>query len=180
MPVYIALLRGINVGQKKVNMNDLKALLSAHGLTDIVTYIQSGNVLFNYRKTTAPKLEEKLSTLITDHYGFEVPVMIRTPDELVAALDHNPFLKDEQIDVAKLHLTFLAAVPEPEHLAKIRTYHYPPDQFHIQDKDVYLHCPDGYGNTKLSNTFFEQKLKVAATTRNLKTVRELIRLAGSV
>lgn len=180
MPVYIALLRGINVGQKKVNMNDLKALLSAHGLSDIVTYIQSGNVLFNHRKMAAPKLEEKLSTLITDHYGFEVPVIVRTPDELVAALERNPFLKDKQIDTTRLHLTFLATAPGTEYLTKIQTYHYPPDQFHILDKNVYLHCPDGYGNTKLSNTFFEQKLKMAATTRNLKTVRELIRLADSV
>ena len=82
----------------------------------------------------------------------------------------------KDIDTERLHITFLAHEPEKENITKANTYNYEPDRFIISGREVYVYCPNGYGNTKINNTFFENKLKVQATTRNLKTVRELIKM----
>ncbi len=97
-----------------------------------------------------------------------------------SVVDTNPFVKMKGIDLDKLHVTFLSEVPTNENLEKIKTYQYKPDEFIINGREVYLSCPNGYGNTKLSNTFFENKLKVIATTRNWRTVNELLRMGKSL
>ena len=94
------------------------------------------------------------------------------------AVTNNPFIGQDGIDIEKLHITFLASVPDTASLEKISQYDYPPDKFIILQKEVYLYCPGGYGNTKLSNTFFENKLKTTATTRNWKTVNTLAELGS--
>jgi uncharacterized protein (DUF1697 family) len=93
------------------------------------------------------------------------------------AISVNPFLKQSKIDIEKLHITFLAEIPEQENVESIRNINYSPDKFIIIDKEVYLYCPNGYGITKLSNNFFEQKLKIKATTRNWRTVNKLFEMA---
>ena len=77
-----------------------------------------------------------------------------------------------------MHITFLSDRPEKIKIEEIKNYNYAPDKFICSDKEVYVYCPNGYGNTKLNNTFFESKLNVSATTRNLRTVKELIRIAN--
>lgn len=101
---------------------------------------------------------------------------MRTADNVQKAYDENPFLKQKGVDADKLHITFLADVPAQENMDKANTYNYTPDEFIIAGNNVYVHCPNGYGNTKLTNTFFENKLKVQATTRNLKTVTKLVEM----
>ena len=92
-------------------------------------------------------------------------------------ITENPFLNDKTVDPEKLHITFLAAKPAQELLDKLVPTNYLPDRFNIIGSTVYLYCPNGYGQTKLTNTFFENKLKVRATTRNWKTVKKLLELA---
>jgi len=180
MTTYISILRGINVsGQKKIRMEDLKALYEGLGFSRIITYIQSGNVIFK----TAPGLRisglsEKIEKAIEEKYHFHVPVIIRTDNEINRILSSNPFLKEQGIILEKLHVTFLEKKPEPIDIKEIQKFNFPPDAFHIIGKEVYLYCLGGYGNTKLSNTFFENKLRVRATTRNWNTVGKLVELAG--
>jgi uncharacterized protein (DUF1697 family) len=175
---YISILRGINVsGQKKILMTDLKVLYEALGFTDVVTYIQSGNVIFKGKKETDSKIAEKIETAMQKKYKFEVPVIIRSFEEIEKVLSSNPFLKKKSTDVERLHVTFLEESPSKENLEAVRKYDFSPDEFIVDGKEVYLHAPGGYGNTKLSNTFFENKLKVKATTRNWKTVNKLAELA---
>ena len=178
MQNYLAILRGINVsGQKLIPMKELKALFEAMGFQQVSTYIQSGNVLFQAEEADPKGLASRIESSILNRYQFQVPVLIRTPADLQAALGRNPFLQQSQSDTDKLHITFLADEPAQTRIDQVSQGQYGPDQCHISGKEVFLYCPQGYGRTKLTNTFFESKLGVTATTRNLKTVRRLISMA---
>ncbi|MBL7996941.1 DUF1697 domain-containing protein [bacterium] len=182
MTTYISILRGINVsGQKKILMADLKALYETLKFTDVATYIQSGNVVFRADKKAAnAELAGKIEQAISKKYKFDVPVIVRTADEMKKAVASNPFVKDKKIDVEKLHVTFLSETAEQLNLESIKKIEFPPDQFVIIGQEIFLHCPKSYGETKLSNKFFESKLKVTATTRNWKTVNTLVDIAGKI
>jgi len=175
METYIALLRGINVsGQKMIKMVDLIKALEELKFSKIRTYIQSGNIIFQCDKTDPSQLAVKIAGKISDHFRFEVPVVIRTLSELEQVSENNPFLVKRTEDVDKLHVTFLSKEPDLVDLRKAEENSFLPDEFIISGKEVYLFCPDGYGRTKLTNTFFENKLKSTATTRNWKTIRQLL------
>jgi uncharacterized protein (DUF1697 family) len=176
---YISLLRGINVsGQKKIKMADLKALYGTLGFTDVLTYIQSGNVIFNSDLVDKSELTAKLEEAILAHYGFHVPVQICTLNDLNDVLSKLPF-KNINVDEdgAKVYISFLSEKPSTENVPALQTYVVEPEKLVVKDQTVYLYCPNGYGRTKLSNTFIEKKLGVAATTRNLRTARKLSALA---
>lgn len=161
-------------------MDDLKKLYIELNFKNIRTYIQSGNVIFDCEKTKPDLLTKQIEDKILEKYGFHVPVIIRSVLELKDALHFNPFLKESNIDIEKLHITFLSNEPDKTKTEDVKKYNYDPDKFVCSKKEVYIYCPNGYGNTKLNNTFFESKLKVTATTRNLRTVKELIRIAGLI
>jgi uncharacterized protein (DUF1697 family) len=181
METIISILRGINVGGKnKIPMVELKALYEKSGFKNIATYIQSGNVVFSADKKELNSLPEKINKMIFTKYGFNVPVIVRTIDEMQSVINRNPLLKNKGIDIEKLHVTFLSDNSSNIHLEKIKEYQYLPDEYIITGREVYIYCPNGYGITKLSNTFFENKLKVTATTRNWRTVNELLRIGKSL
>jgi uncharacterized protein (DUF1697 family) len=176
MQNYLAILRGINVsGQKKVNMNELKELFSGLGFINVRTYIQSGNVIFEHESSDQKELISLIEQKIREKFGFDVSVLIRTAGELKAAIESNPFINMPGMDEEKLYITFLADEPQQAAIDKVSQLQFEPDRFIVSGEEVYVYCPDGYGRTKLNNNFFENKLKVAATTRNWKTVNELDR-----
>jgi uncharacterized protein (DUF1697 family) len=179
MQTFISILRGINVsGQKKIRMVDLKKLYESLGFSDVKTYIQSGNVIFKSDSNISDiQFAKKIEKAISEQYLFEVPVIIRTSKELEKIILDNPFMKEKNIDVKKLHTTFLSETPGKEKAALIKEADFLPDRFEIKGKEIYLHIPGSYGETKLSNKFFESKLKVSATTRNWNTVNKLFELA---
>lgn len=177
MEPIISILRGINVGGKnKIPMVELKALYEKNSFKNVTTYIQSGNVVFSSNGKASKELETQIQQMILKKFKCTVPVIVRSVEEMQTVVDRNPFLKMKDIDVEKLHITFLAENPTKENLEKIKVYNYSPDEYIINGREVYLSCPNGYGNTKISNTFFESKLKVTATTRNWRTVNELLRI----
>ena len=174
MERYVSILRGINVsGQKKIGMADLLKLYESLGLANVRTYIQSGNVVFESVQGRPDKLVRDIEQAIQNKYGFDVPVLVRTRAEIRATIRANPFLKEQGIDVSKLHVTFLEQVPEKSVVRKFDPGSLGQDRYSIKDANVYLYCPGGYGKTRLSNTFLEKQLGVRATTRNLKTVNVL-------
>ena len=180
MQTFISILRGINVsGQKKILMADLKKLYESLKFSEVKTYIQSGNVVFKSdSKTSDIQLARKIEKAISAKYKFEVPVITRTKEELEKILSQNSFTKEKSIDLKKLHVTFLSETPDREKMEQIKEVDFSPDQFIIKGKEIYLHIPNSYGETKLSNKFFENKLKVSATTRNWNTVNKLLELAS--
>jgi uncharacterized protein (DUF1697 family) len=172
---YIAILRGINVGTgRKVPMADLKKLCGNLGLLNVQTYIQSGNLVFEWSQSESiSELETRLQKAFSESFGFDIPVLVRTAEEWATSIAQNPFLKEENVDIDRLHLTCLKEIPSPELLEKIKTFQYLPDRYEIIAKDVFIFCAAGYGTSKLVNSFFESKLKTPATTRNWKTVMKL-------
>jgi uncharacterized protein (DUF1697 family) len=176
MQTYISILRGINVsGHKLIKMADLKALYESLGFKEVITYIQSGNVIFKAEKKG--DLAAIIGKKIQDKYKFEVPILVRKVEEIKHVSETNPFLKEKGIDKEKLHVTFLREAPSKTNLDAIKKIDHSPDRHIVIDREVFLYCPGGYGNTKLSNSFFESKLKVQATTRNWKTINKLVELA---
>lgn len=177
---YIALLRGINVsGQKLIKMTDLKALFETLNFYDVKTYIQSGNVIFRINdKRSKDNLAEEIEQAIQKQYSFHSSVILRTLEEWQTIIHENPFLKEIDSDSNSLYLIVLKAKPVAELIAKLEKVKTEfSDNFVISGEEIYLNCKNGYGKTKLNNNFFESKLKTAATTRNLKTVYQLLKLA---
>lgn len=175
MPLYIALLRGINVsGHKIIKMAELKELLMSIGFRNVQTYIQSGNVVFESDETSLPNLELSIMSGITGKYGFDVEVMVRSVDEFSRIVETNPF---PDVEGNKLYITFFRDAPHDipfEELNKVKSES---EVYLFQDKIMFLYCPEGYGITKLSNSFVEKKLKTVATTRNMNTVIKLLQMA---
>ena len=178
MTTFISILRGINVGgHNPVKMESLRQLYAELGFSDIQHYIQSGNVIFSSESTDTLFLEKIICEKILAVYGWLVPVHVMTTEELRNALENNPFINESLKDSSFMHLTFSSTQPDKELIEKISVLNYLPDEFFICGKTIYLNCPNGYGRTKLTNDFFEKKLKLIATIRNIKTVRELLFLA---
>lgn len=172
MPQKIAILRGINVGGKRIiKMADLKALCTELGWSHVSTYIQSGNVFFDSDISEA-ELEVDLHNVIKERFGYDVPVIVRSKAELISVVDQNPFLK-EGIGIERLLLTFLKATPTSESISQLQAINTFPDRFEVHGKHVYVYVEGKYHQSKLTNNLFEKKLGVEATTRNWKTVLKL-------
>jgi uncharacterized protein (DUF1697 family) len=176
MQTYISMLRGINVsGQKKVRMADLKSLYGSLGLGNVQTYVQSGNVVFDSEEQDAKKLRKTIEARIKATFGFPVPVLLRAADDFQRVIENHPFANEDPIRVL---VTFLYELPEKSKWNELSLYQDKVDQFALGEQEIFLFCPGGYGRTKLSNTFFEKKLGVIATTRNWKSVNALYEMAS--
>ena len=171
MTNYVALFRGINVGgARKVPMADLRKTFEALGHTNIATYIQSGNVVFSTPKPAAAT-RSALEARIERDFGHDVTVLLRTTKQLERLVTINPY-------GAAAHVTFLEAAA-PKLARALDPVQYAPDVFTIAGTEVFVHCPNGYGRTKINNQYFERKLETRATTRNWNTVTTLLEMSGS-
>ena len=178
MTTYAALLRAINVaGHGRLAMSDLRSLFIDLGHRDVATHLQSGNVIFTSAiagAELAAGIEQRLEAKL----GTPVAVLLRTAGQLAAIAARNRFL-DEVDDPRTLHVTFLAERADQACVDALDTSSFAPDRFDVRDREVYLHCPHGYGRTKLNNAFWERRLQTVATTRNWNTVTRLVQLTGS-
>lgn len=177
---YIALLRGINVGGKrKLLMADLKALFSKMGFSNCITYIQSGNIIFETKKNkNNSELAHSIEIAILKHFNFNVPVMIRKASEWKQIISDNPFLKDEDISIERLHLTLLDKIPEQHQIDNLKQIEFDSEQFEAINQQIFLCCKDKYSSkSKMTNTLFEKKLDCKSTSRNWKTVMKLAELS---
>jgi uncharacterized protein (DUF1697 family) len=175
---YVALLRGINVGGRKIiKMDQLRASFEAMGLEDVKTYVQSGNAIFKATKKSEETLSREIQERILLDFGFSVSVIVVSPEEVNRTITGNPFLRKKGIDASKLHVTFLSQAPERSALKALEALPAKPDEFRHSGKAIYLYCPNGYGKTKLSNNTLERVLSVRATTRNWQTVNKLYEMS---
>jgi len=175
MKTYIVLLRGVNVsGKNIIKMAVLKTILIESGFKNVTTYIQSGNVVLS-SDLEKDVVATKVQQLINDHFQLQIAVFCLDLKEIEVALKHNPFT--ENIEPNKLFFTFLNKEPAVDLLADLEKIDFATDQFKVIDKVLYFYLPNGMSNSKLNNNFFEKKLKVTATGRNLNTINKLIDLA---
>jgi uncharacterized protein (DUF1697 family) len=174
MTAYVALLRAVNVGgRNSVSMPKLREALSDHGLDDVQTVLQSGNVLFTSSKSEAA-VTKLVRETIAKTFGLEGAVLVRSGAELAAVAKQNPFAKrGEQRDPKTLHVAFLDKPPAKAAVAKLDPDRSPPDAFEVRGREVYLSYPNGSGRTKLSLAYLERVLRVEGTARNWRTVQRL-------
>ena len=176
MPRYAAMLRGINLGShKRISMADLRRLFEDLGAKNVQTYVVSGNVVFDSPGGSRADLAKKIRERIQAELGHDVAIVLRSAAELAAIAATKPFGDD---DDAHLYVTFLEEKPEASRVRDLDAAAFAPDEFEIRGTEAYLHFPNGYGRSKLSNEWFERKLGVAATSRNWRTVTALAALTA--
>jgi uncharacterized protein (DUF1697 family) len=182
MQTYVSMVRGINVGGKKVKMDDLKELYKSLDFHDVKSYIQSGNIIFRTKNTKPSILIDIIENRIDKVLDLDVKVLIRTKKELKNIINGNPFRNE---DINYLYVIFLSDIPSKK-LIKDLNINFDfnkkneSDKFSISEKEIYLYLPNGYGRTRFNNNFFEKKLGISATTRNFRTVNKLFDIAESI
>lgn len=178
---YIALLRGINLGKyRKIRMANLRQLFERMGYTNVQTYIQTGNVIFcTAQENTQGELQKHIQEAIQAQFGFDVPTVVLTHSEMEKVAHNNPFLlQNNELADERLHISFLHTTPSEECKLSISKKQFPPDKYILHNHVVYIFCTATYSQSKLGNTFFENNLKVKATTRNWKTTKKILALCN--
>ena len=176
---YVALLRGINVGGKhKLPMKDLAEVFSASGCKAVRTYIQSGNVVFCAPLDVAKRLAAELGKKIEARFGFAVPVVIRSHGQLASVVRANPFL-NRGASEKMLHVVFLAEQPGADAVKNLDPQRSPGDEFRVVGSEIFLYLPNGAGNSKLTNAYFDSKLATMGTARNWTTVLKLLEMTNT-
>lgn len=171
----VALLRGLNLGaHNRIGMKDLAAVFEGVGCTKVETFIQSGNVLFDASAALLRKVPTLVASALNER-KIDSPVVVRNAKELAAVVKHNPFLK-RGAALTALHVGFLLEKPDAALVKALDPLRSAPDEFQVLGGEVYLHLPNGVGRSKLTNAWFDSKLKNLVTVRNWNTVLELNRL----
>jgi uncharacterized protein (DUF1697 family) len=179
MPVYIAMLRGINLGpHKRMKMEKLRSSCAALGFAEVKTYIQSGNIVFCARKAGPETLAKKLELQIVRDFGFSADVILRTQQELEQVVSGNPLLREPAIDDAKLHVVCARQAPSHESLAKLESLVQAPDRVRHARKEIYFYFPNGVSGSSLWKHPLDRILQVPGTMRNWRTVNTLCEMAA--
>ncbi len=187
MAKFICLLRGINVGGKRIiKMDALKQLFQDLGAKNTKTYIQSGNVVFDWNDVVdetdfSAYFGDLVTQEISKRFGLEVPTLILSESRLFKIQQSNPWLSSpEKYNPDFFHVTILAgsSVIGLQSLIELADLQHN-EACGLDDIDVvYLYCVEGYSNCKLSNNWIEGKVKTACTTRNWKTICELMKMCN--
>jgi uncharacterized protein (DUF1697 family) len=180
---YVALLRGINVGgRRRVEMAPLRELVEQLSMREVLTYLQSGNIVFTSEIRDRDELASMLSDAIAGRFGFEVPVVCRSAEELRRSAEENPFLL-AGADSAACSVGFLSEVPSDDRVGELAQRLEPAltssgHGFAIQGAEIYIHHPGGFGRSPVTNSVIDRVLKVTSTIRNATSVAALARLAA--
>lgn len=180
MTSQIALLRGINVGgNHPFPVARQRALMAELGFEGVTVHLQTGNIVFADPGTPPGRTARTLEDAFAADLGFSVPVMVRTRDELAAAVDANPY-PAAAAEPKTLHMVFLSDVPtDTSALDALDPAAYAPDEFRLIGREIYLHVPNGLGRSKLAAKLSNPRLGVTATARNWNTVTKLLALADA-
>ncbi len=174
MPTYIALLRAINVGGRKlVPMSDLRDLLGALGFARVKSLLQSGNLLFQSSRRTDAALERLLERETEKRLGVSVDYFVRTADELQTIVARNPFPNEAERDPSHLVVLFLKDAAQAKDVKALQAAIQGPEIIRADGKQLYLVYPAGIGQSKLTNALIERKLRLRGTGRNWNTVLKL-------
>ncbi|MFI9723426.1 DUF1697 domain-containing protein [Streptomyces sp. NPDC052396] len=178
MTTYVALLHGINVGGKRrVPMQLLRELLTGLGGTAVRTHLNSGNAVFTHAGADAEELSQALERALADRLGFPVRCVVRAAADLRRVIDANPFA-DREFEPGRLVVTFLSGPVRRDSVAGLDPAACLPDVFVLGEREVYLLCPDGLGDSRLARVLARRPLAEVATGRNWNTVCKLAELAG--
>lgn len=171
MKKYIILLRAVNVSGKNIlKMAELKNTLSEYGFQDVQTYIQSGNILVE-TDLTRNETQKKIQNCIATEFGLNIEVFVFTKKEFEDAKKNNPYSDKEP---NRVFFTFMNSKPDMEKIEQLATISFENEYYSIHNNILYFYLPSGAAKAKMSNSFFEQKLKIKSTGRNMNTIDKLI------
>ncbi len=174
---YIALLRGINVGGRhSLPMKELTRILEEHGCTEVKTYIQSGNVVFQHAKGSTATFEQSIGKAIEKEYGFNPHIMVLSSKDFQKIAKANPY-PEAVTEPKSLHVYFLFETPKNPELDALNQLKIENESFTLKSKAFYLHAPNGIGRSKLAAKV-DRFLGVETTARNWNTVAKLLEMAG--
>jgi uncharacterized protein (DUF1697 family) len=178
---YVAFLRGINVGGKKlIKMEDLRRVVESLGLKNVRTFIASGNVLFETSQTNRDALTRKIEKKLLTAFAHDVPVVLQTIDELKDILTAGPFKKIKPSADVVMFVAFLAAEPKGKPKLPLQSATENLEVLAIKNRAAFILCRrKKNGMFSFPNNFFEKEFGVTATTRNWNTVNRIVNLAGA-
>ncbi len=181
MTIYISLFRGINVGgNHPVKMTELKALHELLGLRNVVTYIQSGNVIFTSDTIDTLQLERDIEKAFSDKFGFHSHTVVRSLSDIQSIIANTPFQHSHDKESKWIAVLFLVTSAAVNALEEIRKVYNGPEEIVILGKEAYIYYPEGMGRSKLTPALLEKKLGTSSTARNWNTVLKLQELAVSL
>lgn len=159
-----------------IKMEALKTTLEAIGYTNVVTYIQSGNVFVETDEESGFSVGFKIKQEIYKTFGHEVPVIVIGKQDLELCLKNNPFLKDKEVDTKKLYVAFLSKEMNSTAINELKISQFKPDEAVIDGNKIFIKYDVGAGKTRLDQKYIEKKLNVIATMRNWNTVNQLLEM----
>jgi len=180
MTIHIGLLRAVNLaGLNKVGMADLRDLLTAIGMEDVKTLLQSGNVVFRSGAQTAAQLEAVLEKALAKRLGLETEFFVRSAADWKAMIAANPFPAEAKRDPGHLLVLFLKDAPSAENVTALQSAIKGREVVKAKGRHVYAVYPDGVGRSRLTSALVERKLGMRGTGRNWNTVLKLGALVGA-
>lgn len=173
-PRWIAFLRAINVGGHTVKMDRLRELFAALDLRNVETFIASGNVIFDVPNVKAATLEKQIASHLHASLGYDVATFIRSDAELAAIASYQPFASSEVDDQGNmLYIAFLPSPPNEAAQQKLMALQTEIDEFHVHEREIYWLCRKTISQSTFSGALLEKAIGMAATMRNITTVRKL-------
>src|ERR1700730_12060739 len=177
MAVIICMLRGVNLGKRRMKMDALRALCESLGLRDVQTFVQSGNVVFRSEQKNLDSLTKKIESAVQREFGFHSDVILRSASEVRDTIARNPFAKRSRIEPGKCLVWFLVSDPGEEIRKQVRAVKTEPEELRIAGREVYIYFPNGMARPKMKWAAIEKILAVRGTGRNWNTSRKLLEMA---
>jgi len=177
MTRYVAFLRGVNVsGQKILKMEYLREVFVSAGLSSVITFIQSGNIIFDAKESDIRKLTTALEDHLLKTLGYKVQVILRTFHELTELIKSDPFKGFAAIENIKLYITLISAEPEKEIRFPMVSPKNDVEVFGRNNLDFYCISKQQNGSFGFPNLFIEKEFRIPATTRNWNTICKISKL----
>lgn len=178
--VVVALLRGVNLGKRRMKMEALRVMCEEQGHTNVQTYVQSGNVVFRTRAKCGPALARKLEAAIGETFGFHAPVVLRTAEEMRAVVAANPFAKEAAADPKRLQVNFLSGdLVGSAREATLALHAGVPEQTLLVGRELFTYYPHGVAASSLPFAKIERAMAgVLGTARNWNSVLALTEMAN--
>ncbi|OYX84385.1 MAG: hypothetical protein B7Y83_08360 [Flavobacteriales bacterium 32-34-25] len=177
MTTHLALLRGINVsGHNMMKMDALQKMLENIGLTNVKTYIQTGNVFVTTEEENPAAVGFKIKQEIFKTFGHDVPIVVINKEDLTSCLSNNLFLKEKEVDTKKLYVAFTSMELHKDRIHDLKMSAVKPDEVHIDKNRIYIKYAVSAGKTRLDQKYIEKRLNLIATIRNWNTVNQLLKM----
>lgn len=174
MPRYVALLRSINVGRRRIAMSELREHFETLGFAKVATFIASGNVIFETRARDSAKLEQRIEKHLAAKLGYEVDTFVRRDDEVIAATEHTAFA-DGAPEGGGIYVTFLKESLDAIIAKKLTVCRSEIDEFHVNEREIYWLCRTKSSESKIWTSPKVKALKLpTGTMRNLTSLRKLV------